>query len=260
MNAERFSEVAANTVRTNRGTAGIGTLGERTLHAALKAYYEPNEACHEVRIGRYVADICRAESVGGGIGDGSIVEIQTRGFSAMRKKLAVFLEEHEVTVVYPVAQRKWICWIDEQTGEVSKRRRSPKTGQPYAIFLELYRIKELLLHPHLHLCIPLLELEEYRRLNGWSHDKKRGSERHERIPIALLGEVRIDSAAEYGRLIPETLTGTFTSKDFAKASGLSLHAAQTAVHVLHYVGAVIRIGKKGNGWIYKRGKTDESSV
>ena len=41
----------------------IGILNERTLHAALKRYYEPDTSCHEVRYKGYVADVLNAQGV-----------------------------------------------------------------------------------------------------------------------------------------------------------------------------------------------------
>ena len=51
---------------------GVGTLGERTLHAALKYYLQPDPAFHEIKVGRWVADI--QDSWG-------ITEIQAGGVS-----------------------------------------------------------------------------------------------------------------------------------------------------------------------------------
>jgi len=151
-----------------------------------------------------------------------------------------------------VARTKWLLWIDESTGEVTKKRKSPKTGQPYEVFYELYKIKNYLCHENLSICIVLLDLEEYRYLNGWSNDRKRGSTRYNRIPADIAGEMIIHSPAEYSKLIPSQLESRFTSKDFMKASGLSLAVSQTALNVLHSVGAVTRCGKIGNAYIYER--------
>jgi hypothetical protein len=222
---------------------GIGTLGEKTLHSVLKHYYEPDESRHEIPFGGYVADIA-AES--------GMIEIQTRQFDKLRKKLDCFLAQMAVTVVYPVARTKWLIWIDETTGEVTKKRKSPKTGQPYEVFYELYKIKSMLRHENLRICIVLVDLEEYRYLNGWSKDRKRGSTRYNRIPTDIVGEVIIGSPAEYEKLIPAELESRFTSKDFMKASGLSLSLSQTALNVLHAVGAVIRCGKNGRMYVYER--------
>lgn len=221
---------------------GIGTLGERTLHGVLKLYFEPDTARHEIKLENFVADIVRPDG---------IIEIQTRGFHKLRKKLETFLAVHPVTVVYPVARTKWLLWLDPQTGEITKKRRSPKTGRPFEIFHELYAIKPLLLRKNLRLCIVLLDMEEYRRLDGWSHDRKKGSTRFERIPVDIGEEIYISSLEDYKMLIPSGLPQPFTAKDFQKASGLNLKTARTALQILHYVGAAERTGKQGNAYLYE---------
>ena len=89
---------------------GIGTLSEKTVHAVLKNFYEPDPSHQEIPIENYVADILR---------DNEIIEIQTRSLNAMRRKLDCFLSHYPVTIVHPIIHTKWICWIDEQTGEVT---------------------------------------------------------------------------------------------------------------------------------------------
>ena len=71
------------------------------------------------------------------VGENGIIEIQTRGFDRLRKKLSAFLEVCDVTVVYPVAEIKWLCWIDPDTGAISSRRKSPRRGKPQDAFNEL---------------------------------------------------------------------------------------------------------------------------
>jgi hypothetical protein len=238
---QRFLE-ACKSVHGGHVRNGIGTLGEKTLHAVLKRYFEPDAGAHEVKIGGYVADI---------VGESGVIEIQTGSFHKLRKKLASFLEVTAVTVVYPVAAVKWLSWIDG-TGVVSNKRKSPKKGTPYAVFFELYKIKQLLTHKNLRLCVVMLSIEEYRRLDGWSRDKKRGSTRYERIPVALTGEIHIESVSDYARLIPDALPREFTVKDFQKASGLSPRSAGLALNVLHHVGAAERVGKRGNAFVYSK--------
>ena len=116
---ERFYSLCRLGIGTKPSRGGIGCLGEKILHVVLKQYLEPDPSFHEVKIGRYVADIA---------GDSGVVEIQTRNFSALKKKLAAFLPHYPVTVVTPIPQIKWLSWIEEQTGEVTKKRKSPKTG------------------------------------------------------------------------------------------------------------------------------------
>lgn len=243
MDLQRFQDASDKVLQAELKQKGIGTLGEKTLHAILKNYFEPNEEYHEIKIGNYVADIFK---------ENEIIEIQTRQFNTLRKKLELFLSQSNVTVVYPIAQTKWLIWIDEETGEVTKKRKSPKTGQPWDILFELYKIKSLLNNPRLRFCIVMLELEEYRSLNGWSEDKKKGSTRYDRVPTAVNGEIYINGAHDYSRFIPETLRHQFTSKDFMKASGLSLSVSQTALNVLNSVGAVKRTGRQSGSYLYQR--------
>ena len=48
-----------------------------------------------------------------------------------------------------------------ETGETSKRRKSPKTGNEYSAFRELYRIKSQLKHPNLRLKLVLIDVDEF---------------------------------------------------------------------------------------------------
>jgi len=245
MNKERFEWAKQRVLGENYQVSGIGTLKEGTLHATLKYYIEPNEEMHEIRSEGFVADIIR---------EGEIIEIQTRAFAKLNKKLNTFLEHGKVTVVYPVAYMKWLSWINLETGEISQKRKSPKKGTPYEIFFELYKIKSLLLHPNLSFCIILMNIEEYKLLNGWSYDKKRGACRIDRVPIEIIDEIYIHSLVDYMKLIPSTLEEPFTSKDFKKHTRLSLSSAQTALNILTHVKAVERIGKKGRAYLYKKGE------
>ena len=242
--AERFRLACQQAVQNHGAAGGIGTLGEKTLHAVLKCYIDPCADNHEMKIGPFIADI---------VGEDGIVEIQTRGFDKLRKKLEAFLEVATVTVVYPIAAVKWLSWVDPDTGETTPRRRSPKRRTAAYSLFELYKLKPLLSHPRLRLRLLLLELEEYRQLNGWSCDRKRGSTRCDRIPTALVGEVRIDCPADYAQLIPAGLPEQFTSSEFGAACGLSLSSAQRGLNVLLAVEAVGRVGKQGRFYIYRRG-------
>lgn len=209
INQKLFSEACYKMIGALQGQNGIGTLQEKTIHSVLKYYYAPDSAYHEIKIGSYVADICI---------DGDIYEVQTRNFNTMRNKLNYFLQNHNVTIIYPVAHTKWISWLDMDTGELTPKRKSPKTGTFYQIIPELYKIKMFVNNPRLHFIISLIDVEETRYLNGWSHDKKRGSSRMDGIPVEIYDEVRIDTFADYRIFLPDTLPEQFTSKDLGKVA------------------------------------------
>ena len=243
MDQEYFLQVCRQVTIQERERAGIGTLAEKTVHAVLKRYMEPDAACYEKKIGGYYADVCN---------ETQIIEIQTANFDKLRKKLAVFLALKPVNIVYPIPHRKILRWIDKETGEISKGRKSPKVGTPYEVFRELYKIRSFLSHPNLRLTLVLLDIEEYRFLNGWSKDRKRGSVRAERLPLSLAAEYHIDTKEDYALLIPKALPEQFTSKEYQKAAGVSLAVAQKALLLLYEADTLKRVSKRGNAWVYER--------
>lgn len=244
---KRFQEVKNNYITSQKERNGIGTLKEKTVHGILKDYYAPDKEMQEISVNGYIADIFTGTE---------IIEIQTAGFDKMREKLKVFLLEYPVTIVYPIPHIKWLGWIDEESGECSALRKSPVKGTVYRAFYELYKIKNFLPDPNLHLCFPLLDIEEYRLLNGWSRDKKRGSVRYDRIPVAMTGEVRIDSIEDYKSLIPSELKEPFTVQEFAKSVKLRKERAQTVIHILHYLDIIVRGEKRGRAYTYCVRKND----
>ena len=205
----RFEQAKQKIIGVNRERQGIGTLGEKTIHAVLKNYYAPDCEMQEIPIENFVADIFTGTE---------IIEIQTRSFNVMRRKLDTFLKQYPVTIVHPIPHIKWVSWIDEETGEASPKRKSPKKGNPYQAFVELYKIRPFLKNENLHFKFALIDMEEYRLLNGWSRDKKRGSERFDRIPLEFVEEVCIDRREDYMQFVPFDLPEPFTSREFAKCA------------------------------------------
>ncbi|MBR3768975.1 MAG: hypothetical protein IKL06_00380 [Lachnospiraceae bacterium] len=238
----RFDAAKEKIIGKNRERIGIGTLSEKTMHAVLKHYYAPDEEMHEIPIENYVADIYTGTE---------IIEIQTRAMDRMRKKLEAFLPLYPVTIVYPMPHEKWLYWIDEETGEVSPKRKSPKKGNPYQAFIELYKIRPFLSHPNLRLRLDLIDMEEYRLLNGWSRDKKKGSERYDRIPTAFVEEVCIDCVRDYMQLIPYELPEQFTVKEFAKCAKIPVRLAGTILLIFYDLKLVDRVGKSGKSYVYE---------
>ena len=243
MDKKRFEEIRDAAVSSGREGRSIGTYKEKTLHAILKDYYAPDKSMQEISVDGYVADIYTGQE---------IIEIQTANFNKMRAKLNCFLPNYPVTVVYPIARIKYLSWIDEATGECSKPRKSPVKGSVYRAFVELYKIQSILSQENLCLCFPLLEVEEYRLLNGWSQDKKKGSCRYDRIPRALLDEIRLEKPEDYLRLIPENLPEPFTALEFGKAVGEKKQIAGIVLHVLNYLNVLERCENRGRFYTYRR--------
>ena len=153
---ELFNESIRKASIIEKGSNGVGTLSEKTVHLVLKNYYVPDEKYHEINIvKKYVADACM---------EGEIYEIQSKSFYTMKDKLDCFLKEYEVTIVYPVAINKFIRYIDPETGEIYEKRKSTKKGGLLDIVPELYGIKDYLKNKKLHFIICFIEMEEYKIL------------------------------------------------------------------------------------------------
>lgn len=227
----RALEQAAN--RTRRG---IGTLGEMSVHAVLKAAYEPYADNREVAVGGYVADI---------VGEEGIIEIQTRDLWRLKEKLAAFLPVCHVTVVHPIYRTQWICRTDPDTGEAT-RRRTPRRGRPSDILPELYSLREFLNHPHFQLRVVELEAERYDL--GRARGKKK---RLDRVPLAFLGEVVLNDPADYRQLLPEELPEFFTAAEFGKALSLRIDSARMALGVLETLDLAERQGKRERRILYR---------
>lgn len=242
INEKRFEEAKNKIIGMNRERLGIGTLQEKTVHAVLKNYYAPDEDMHEIPVNGYVADI---------YGNGQIIEIQNGNFYKMRSKLEAFLNEYTVTVVYPIPHTKWLIWIDEESGELSSRRKSPVTGNAYQAFAELYWIKNYLQRDNLQFRFPLVDMEEYRLLNGWSKDRKKGSSRYDRIPVALFDEVVIERREDYLQFLPFELPERFTSKDLMKTARIPARTASLVLNILTYLNVTAQIGKEGRLYLYR---------
>lgn len=239
---EAFEASKKKIVGIDRQRLGIGTLSEKTVHAILKNYYQPDEDHQEIPIENYVADIYE---------NGEIIEIQTRQFNKMRNKLAAFLPLYPVTIVYPIPREKWLIWIDEENGTLSKPRKSTHKGTPYDVFPELYKIKTFLKDKNLRFRLLLIDMEEYKLLNGYSKDKKKGSSRYDRIPKELIEEIEIDNIRDYMQFVPYEIEDVFTVKDFAKAAHISVKLAGIVVNILYHLETIIRTGKKGNSYLYR---------
>jgi hypothetical protein len=238
----RFEALCLRALTRGRAEGGVGTLAEKTLHAVVKDYYTAEGMAQEVKIGPFIADISY---------DGGVIEVQTRQLFKLKGKLRHFLPLGDVTVVYPVAGKKRVVWIDSENGLATKARKSPKTGAVCHAFHELYGIKEFLRHPNLKIIVALIDLDEYRLLNRRGSDPKRGARRYDRLPASLAGEVRISAPGDWRGLVPRGLGETFNTEDFARHAGVNRAHAREALNLLHHMGVAERTGKQGNAWIYR---------
>jgi len=222
----------------------IGTLREKPLHASLKRWYARPGDRIEVPVAGFVIDLVR---------DDVLIEVQTKGFSSMKKKTASLLElGHRVRIVHSIPIDKWIVKVDAD-GTILSRRRSPKHGRPTDVFAELVSFPEFLIHPHLEVDVLLTIEEEY-----WVHTpgvawRRRGWTIVERRLIDVLDSVALNSAEDLTRLVPDGLSETFTTADLAQKLGRPRSAAQQMAYCLRKAGVLVAVGKRGNNVEYRVG-------
>ena len=227
---------------------GIGMLGEKALHSALKYYYEPDASCHEREAFGFVADIKNSEG---------ITEIQTRNLFSMKRKLGVYLENTPVTLVHPVIHRRTLIYMDPDTGELSRPRLSPKKGRVEDAYSELVHIREAVGSNNLVIVIPLVDAEEYRIREAGKRRRRGGNAdlKFELLPTRLISETVIACPEDHLRLLPEALKREgrllpFTVGELSKTAGLPYRTASAMCAVMISAGA-LRRRREGKSYIYE---------
>lgn len=220
----------------------IGTLGEKPLHASLKQWYhEPGDGI-EVPVDGFVVDLVRGDL---------LIEVQTRGFSSMKRKVAALLAEgHRIRIVHPIAIDTWIVKVDERGAELS-RRCSPKHGTEVDVFGELVSFPGLVADPALEVELVMVEIEELRhhtpgmswRRNGWSVRERRLMEVHRTMLVRTVDDVRA--------LVPCELPQPFSTSDLAEALGKPRRTAQQMAYCLRAIDVIAPVGKVGNAVQYR---------
>lgn len=221
----------------------VGTLREKPLHAALKRWYTEDGDRIEAPIDGFVIDLVRGRQ---------LIEIQTRGFSSMKRKLANLVDAHPVHLVYPIPAVKWIVKVDD-VGEVISRRRSPKRSAAVDVFAELVSFPHLVGHPHFSLEVLLIHEEEVRRFDGEKAWRRKGWVVEERRLLEVVDRLTIDSPEALRTLLPEELPQEFTTADLAEALGRPRRLAQQMTYCLRHVGVIGVVGKSGNAIVYTCG-------
>lgn len=98
----------------------------------------------------------------------------------------------------------------------------------------------------------LIDVVDYKNLNGYGKRRKIRATRQERYPIALYDTLILDSPRDYIKLVPEALPEIFTKEEYAKATKLSAEMAYSGLNILQYLEVVELIGKEGRKKIYRR--------
>lgn len=220
----------------------IGTLREKPLHASLKQWCARDGDRFEVSVDGYVVDVVRGDL---------LIEVQTRGFSSMKRKLRDLLAAgHSIRVIYPIPVQKTIVRLDEE-GAVLSRRRSPKHGSLRDVFAELVSFPDLMAHQAFEIQVVLTVEDEYRHHDPQKAWRRRGWVVSERRLISVEETTSIRGPEDLVGLLPDGLPDLFTTGDIAAAAPCPLRVAQQMAYCLRHSGALEVVGKRGNSIEYR---------
>jgi hypothetical protein len=221
----------------------ISTLNEKPLHAALKGWYAQPQDQIEVPVDGFIVDLVRGDL---------LVEIQTRSFSSIKRKLATLAAEHPLRLVYPIAREKWIVKVAEDGRGLLSRRKSPKRGSVEDIFQELVSFPKLLSNPNFSIDVLFILEEEIRQYDGRRAWRRRGWVTQERRLLEVVGRRPFETPGDMGALVPTSLADPFTTSELAASVSKPRRQAQRMAYCLREMGAIVPVGKRGNAILYTR--------
>jgi hypothetical protein len=222
---------------------GIGSLNEKPLHALLKEWYAGPGDRSEVPVDGFVIDIVRKDL---------LVEIQTRSFASIKRKLLRLLRAHRVRLVYPVAHEKWLIKLqrDDEAEIEAPRRRSPKRGRIEDVFREMVSLPDLIVHPGFSLEVLFTREEEVRRYDPRRTWRRGGWVTVDRRLVEVVGRRVLEGPGDWRALVPAMSSESFTAKDLAAALGIRRDLAQKIVYCLCRAKVIPLVGKHGKENVY----------
>lgn len=255
----RFERVCRDILLADREREGIGTLNEKKLHTMLKCFVCDDKSCHEIKVFSQLPDEQDGEGksprrekgyVADVLVDCDIFEIQTGALYPLKSKLKFYMEQtdYNVTVIHPLAVKKWVNYMDPESGSITRRVISPKKEKPRDMLPELYSLIDLLGNRRLRFRALMVEAEEFKLSSG---SRGRRSKKYERIPTALLDIVDFNTPADYLEYIPEGLPELFTAAEFGRAAGYRGIDVYSALKVLVKMGLIRQDGTRGRAATYK---------
>lgn len=221
---------------------GIGTLNESTLHDEIKQLYLSDQFTSEVLYQGYYIDL---------YSESRLIEIQTQGFSSIRKKLEVLLKSRKVTLVYPLIVEKTIRVLNKTGKKILYERRSPKRGTLLHVCDEIMYIPSLLKHRNLIFEVLLVDVVEIRIDDGRGSWRRKGVSIVDRRLTNIHRKRHIfKKPSDFRAFLPPGITGEFSSRLLRQEYGVSIRSVNKLLYVLSHIGAITFMRFEGNLKIY----------
>jgi hypothetical protein len=216
-------------------------MNERALHSEIRKVYSLPGDQFEVKLGNYIVDILRGQLV---------IEVQTKNFSALKEKLQTLTEKHEVRLVYPLSEKKWITYLTKEN-VVTNRRRSPKKGKLTDLFRELVMISNIVGDENFSLEVLLIDEEEVRCNDGKGSWRRRGVSIKERRLLQVNSRILFQNKTDYLNILPDSLNQVFTNKELSKLAKIPIRTARQITYCLRKIGAILLTPKKGRELVFQ---------
>ena len=140
----------------------------------------------------------------------------------------------------------------DSKNDIEKRYRSPIKGKVSDIACELYAIKDFLNSPRFSLVILMMEAEQYMKNTAKCSRARPKYKKYELIPVNLLSATVFSNVEDIKSIIPDSLEGDFTVKQFSAASKIRGMDAYSAVHTFCDLGLLETAGKSGRSNLYRK--------
>jgi len=219
----------------------IGTHNESSLHSDIKKwYFKPGDMVEEKHEGSII-DIKRGDI---------LIEIQTKNFYAMSKKLRSLLKSNKVILVHPIAEEKHILKVSDK-GEVLNRRKSNKKGKIDDVFIELMRVPDIMCMENLTLEILMIKAEEIRCDDGKGSWRRKGVSIVDRRLVEVVSSHKFHNQRDLMKLLPKDMNHQFTNKELAKAMKVSGSKASKITYCFRKMGLMEEVGKRGRELLFQ---------
>lgn len=221
---------------------GININNEKSLHSSIKQWYAIPGDRLEVKVDKYIIDLVREDS---------LIEIQTKNFSAIGRKLRDLIIYNKVRLVHPIAIEKYIVTIDGDDKVISKRK-SPKKGKLVDLFDELIRIPDLIAKENFILEILMTKEEEIRCNDGKGSWRRKGISIIDRKLVEVVEKVVFKEKDDFLIFLPTGIIERFTNKNLAEQLKITIFKARKITYCLRKMEIIKQIDKCRNELIFGR--------
>ena len=161
---------------------------------------------------------------------------------------------NQVRLVYPIAKIKWIAHVS-MSGELVRRRKSPKKGKVADLFYELVHAPRLVKDSNFSFEVLLIEEEEIRCNDGRGSWRRRGASVKDRKLLQVFDRIVFENQQDFLKFLPQELDEHFTNKVLAQKLGITVRLAQKITYCLRRMGAISVAGKRRNELLFQVSQT-----